>query len=160
MKKYVVVDTIKNGDDFTKFFNTENEALNEAENAWLHLTKKEQEKREMFFVGYCDDYNEEEGYSEGGNFYLIKDYKTIKEIIICGECFTDLEEAKEYVKVEDPEEDDFLGDNWEEYLAQLEGYNKEIDDTETLEDLAIVLNRYTDTFSNGSEAIIKEISLL
>lgn len=75
MRKYVVVDSIKNGDDFTKYFDTEKEALDEAENEWLHLTKREQEKREMFFVGYCVDYDEEEGYSESGNFYTIKDYK-------------------------------------------------------------------------------------
>lgn len=74
-RKYVVVDSVKNGDDFIEYFNTEKEALDQAENAWLHLTKREQEKRQEFFVGYCDDYNEEEGYSESGNFYCIKNYK-------------------------------------------------------------------------------------
>ena len=76
-RKYVVYDSKKNGDSFVEYFETENEALEHAENSWLHLTKKEQEKREAFFVGYCNDYNENDYCSENSNFYCIKDYKKI-----------------------------------------------------------------------------------
>lgn len=75
MRKYLVYYSRSNGDSFTEYFNTEKEALEYGEDSWLHLTKKEQEKAESFFVGYCDDYDEEEMCSETGNYYTIKDYK-------------------------------------------------------------------------------------
>lgn len=59
--------------------------------------------------------------------------------------FEDLEKAKKYFKpdlTEFPDESE---------------YAEEIDNSETLEELAIVLNRYTDIFGNGSEFYVKEL---
>ena len=74
MKKYLVYDNVKKGDTFVDYFDTEKEALDAGENMWVHLIKSEQEKREEFFVGYCDDYDEEERCSENSNYFVIKDY--------------------------------------------------------------------------------------
>ena len=74
-RKYLVYYGRINGDSFTEYFNTEKEALEYGEDIWLHLTKNEQEKVESFFVGYCNDYNEEDMCSETNNYYTIKNYK-------------------------------------------------------------------------------------
>lgn len=76
MRKYVVYDDCPSSSVTDIFyFDTEEEAMNKAENLWVHKTKMEQKKSIAFWVGYCDDYNEAEGYSENGNFYPIKDFK-------------------------------------------------------------------------------------
>ena len=65
--------------------------------------------------------------------------------------FDDLEMAKSYyAPVEQLQENEFLGDNFENYVKQ---YNE----AKTFEELAIVLNKYTDMFDNGSEWRVVDI---
>lgn len=67
--------------------------------------------------------------------------------------FESLEEAKTYYY---PEMDaleireSYTGDDFESYLHEWESYKKGISSAKTLEDLAYVLNEYTDVFGNGS----------
>ena len=68
--------------------------------------------------------------------------------------FDDLAEAKSYFlpKEEipcDPEE--FLGENYESFCTAFKAYKTEIKAASNLEELADVLNRYSDEFGNGSE---------
>lgn len=68
--------------------------------------------------------------------------------------FTDLQKAKNWYL---PEEDvpcskeEYLGDDYESYCTNFTEYKKEIQGADTLEELADVLNRYSDTFDNGRE---------
>lgn len=74
--------------------------------------------------------------------------------------FIDLEKAKNYYYPEDNkpcEEEEYTGDNYEEYCKDYEEYKEEIMKAENLEELADVLNKYTDEFDNGTEYFVKEI---
>lgn len=74
--------------------------------------------------------------------------------------FTDLKKAKTYYLPEDEkscEEEEYTGDNYEEYCKDYEEYKEEIMKAENLEELADVLNKYTDEFDNGTEYFVKEI---
>lgn len=73
--------------------------------------------------------------------------------------FEKLEDAKNYYlpKEEKPcEKDEYLGDDYEGFCKQYEEYKEEITAAETLEELAAVLNRYTDTFEDGREHKVVE----
>lgn len=73
--------------------------------------------------------------------------------------FTDLQEAKNWylLKADVPcEKDEYLGDDYEIYCKEFTEYKKDIEQTETLEELAEVLNRYTDTFGDGRENKVVE----
>lgn len=78
--------------------------------------------------------------------------------------FTDLEEAKAYylpseeldADVKNP--DSYIGTGaFEDYLKNWEDYKADISDADSLEDLANVLNRYTDEFGNGSSYTVAEL---
>lgn len=72
--------------------------------------------------------------------------------------FDDLEIAKKYyMPTEDPKKDEYLGNDFEEYVKLYNQYKEEIEEAETLEELASVLNKYTDIFDNGSEYFVKTI---
>lgn len=74
--------------------------------------------------------------------------------------FTDLEKAKNYYYPEDDkacERDEYTGSNYEEYCKDYEEYKEEIMKAENLEELADVLNKYTDEFNNGTEYFVEEI---
>lgn len=74
--------------------------------------------------------------------------------------FTDLEKAKNYYYPEDNkacEREEYTGGNYEEYCKDYEEYKEEIMKAENLEELADVLNKYTDEFDNGTEYFVKEI---
>ena len=72
--------------------------------------------------------------------------------------FDDLEKAKSYyVPIEEPQENEFSGDNFENYVKQYHEYVQDFDEAKTLEELAIVLNKYTDMFDNGSEWVVIDI---
>lgn len=58
--------------------------------------------------------------------------------------FTDLQEAKNY-----------YAPNLEEF-PECKKYSKEIEEAETLEELAKVLNKYTDAFGDGRNHTVKE----
>ena len=58
--------------------------------------------------------------------------------------FTDLQKAKNYYMP-----------NLEEF-PECKEYAKEIEESETLEELAEVLNKYTDTYSDGRHHTVKE----
>ena len=74
MKKYIVVDdtTTKRSSLDTYVFDTEQEALQEAENLLAHTTKKEKEDIDAFYVGY-GDVDEEEGV-DFDSIDVIKEY--------------------------------------------------------------------------------------
>lgn len=61
---------------------------------------------------------------------------------------------KEYVA---NNKDGYIGENYELYIEQYQNYMLEIVDADTMEELCDVLNKYTDTFGNGSQWYIKEI---
>ena len=72
--------------------------------------------------------------------------------------FDDLEMAKSYyAPVEQLQENEFLGDNFENYVKQYNECIQEFDEAKTFEELAIVLNKYTDMFDNGSEWRVVDI---
>ena len=73
--------------------------------------------------------------------------------------FENLEEAKKYYLPKDNEimsEADFLGDNYEEFCIDFKSYQKAIEEAESLEELADVLNSWADRMGNGSEYYVKE----
>lgn len=70
--------------------------------------------------------------------------------------FSDLQEAKNYYLLSEEllnglTEEDYLGDNFDEYLSKTKEYNKEINEASTLEELATILNSnsYSDLFEDG-----------
>lgn len=72
--------------------------------------------------------------------------------------FDDLEKAKEYmIPADELSEEDYLGDDFESYAKSFEEYKAELKDAESLEELAEVWNKYTDTFNDGSEFKVKEV---
>ena len=73
--------------------------------------------------------------------------------------FEDLEEAKVYYTSKDSylgTEDEYLGKDWEGYCEEFAEYRSKILAAESLEELAEVLNKYTDTFDNGSMWSVRE----
>lgn len=62
-----------------------------------------------------------------------------------------------YASVEQLQENEFLGDNFENYVKQYNECVQEFDEAKTFEELAIVLNKYTDMFDNGSEWRVVDI---
>lgn len=71
--------------------------------------------------------------------------------------FESLEEAKKYYYSEmKMTEEDYSGDNFAEYLKAWEEYKKGIKETKNLQELADVLNKYSDEFQNGSNWKIVE----
>lgn len=74
MKRYYFVDdaTSKRSNMDVVGFNTLEEALNEADNVWAHLTKRERTERDAFYVGAGEEVEE----GEIPEIYeIIKDYK-------------------------------------------------------------------------------------
>lgn len=65
--------------------------------------------------------------------------------------FSDLQDAKNYYSLDENalSEEDYPGDNFNDYLSKAKDYNKEINEASTLEELATVLNRYSDLFEDG-----------
>lgn len=53
--------------------------------------------------------------------------------------------------------DDFIGDNYNNYVEQFKQYKSELIACNDIEELAIVLNKYTDTFGDGSNYYIKKL---
>lgn len=73
--------------------------------------------------------------------------------------FDNLEEAKKYYIPEAKfpcEKDEFLGSDFDFYCEQFNEYKTELSKADSLEELASVLNKYTDTFDNGSEYRVVE----
>ena len=66
--------------------------------------------------------------------------------------FTDLQEAKNWYL---PKEN--IPCTKEEYCERFSEYKEEIEQSETLEELADVLSRYTEDFDNGSEYKVVEV---
>ena len=65
--------------------------------------------------------------------------------------FESLEEAKEYYYPEmEMTEEDYTGDNFAECLKAWEEYKNGIKEAGSLQDLANVLNRYSNEFDNSS----------
>lgn len=65
--------------------------------------------------------------------------------------FESLEEAKEYYYPEiEMTEENYTDDNFTEYLKAWEEYKNDIEEAESLQELADVLNRYSNEFDNGS----------
>ena len=57
MKKFLVIDQNKYGDEYIEAFDTLEEANEEAECQWDHLTRREQKDR-YIFVGHVEDTEE------------------------------------------------------------------------------------------------------
>lgn len=73
--------------------------------------------------------------------------------------FTKLEEAKEWYLPKDNipcTKVEYLGDDYEVFCKEFTEYKKEIEQSQTLVELANVLNKYTDIFQDGRENKIKE----
>ena len=78
MKRYYFFDdaTSKRSNMDVVGFNTVDEALNEADNKWAHLTKRERRERDDFYVGAGEEVEE----GEIPEIYeIIKDYKKEEE---------------------------------------------------------------------------------
>lgn len=73
--------------------------------------------------------------------------------------FTSLEAAKKYYLPEDAElsKEDYVGKDYQADDAAWREYRGEIEEAESLEELAEVLNRYSDRFGNGSSWSVKDI---
>lgn len=54
MKKFAVIDQIKNGDQFETLFDTPEAAIAGAEKEWNHLSTHDKNRREAFFVVECE----------------------------------------------------------------------------------------------------------
>ena len=59
MKKYAVIDMIKNGDSFENIFETEQEALKRADYEWDIMSDHDKNRREYFAV-MCGELDDEE----------------------------------------------------------------------------------------------------
>lgn len=71
--------------------------------------------------------------------------------------FDNLEKAKRYFMPTDNfEEEDYIGDDYKNDKSRYIQYQDEIETSESLEELAYVLNKYTDIFGNGIQYIIKK----
>ena len=73
--------------------------------------------------------------------------------------FTKLDEAKKYYLPNEKVpciKEEYLGNDYENYCKQFSEYKEEIEQSETLEELAEVLNRYTDIFGDGRENKVVE----
>lgn len=73
--------------------------------------------------------------------------------------FTELKEAKKWYLPKDNvpcEKEEYLGNDYEGFCKEFAEYKKEIEQSETLEELAEVLNKYTDTFGDGRENKVVE----
>ena len=72
--------------------------------------------------------------------------------------FEDLNKAKHYY-IHDSKipcsQDEYLGEDYNNYCLKWNEYKKELEVAESLEELADVLNKYTDYFDNGSEYYVK-----
>lgn len=74
--------------------------------------------------------------------------------------FTDLQEAKNWYLPKENipcTKEEYLDDDYEEFCKQFSEYKEEIEQSETLEELADVLNRYTDDFDDGREHKVVEV---
>lgn len=74
--------------------------------------------------------------------------------------FTDLQEAKNWYLPKENipcTKEEYLYDDYEEYCKRFSEYKEEIEQSETLEELADVLSRYTEDFDNGSEYKVVEV---
>lgn len=83
--------------------------------------------------------------------------KELKNNVNTEVVFTKLEEAKEWYMPKDNipcTKDEYLGDDYEGFCKEFTEYKKEIEQSQTLVELANVLNKYTDTFQDGSEELI------
>ena len=73
----------------------------------------------------------------------------------------ELQKAKDYFMIQDDVyfPDNFNGtiEQYKTYKKQLDEYEQELLQVENLEELANVLNKYTDIFNDGSEFYVKEI---
>ncbi len=73
--------------------------------------------------------------------------------------FAELKEAKKWYLPKDNvpcEKEEYLGDDYEGFCKEFAEYKKEIEQSETLEELANVLNKYTNTFSDGRKNKVVE----
>lgn len=72
--------------------------------------------------------------------------------------FSDLQEAKNYYLLDENllSKEDYIGDDFDDYVLKAKEYNEEIISVSSLEDLAVVLNRYTDLFEDGREHTVVE----
>lgn len=73
MKKYAIIDQIKNGDMFNEYFDTEAEALKKAEYEWSVMTERGRNGRESFDV-MVGEYDEDEGF-DFNTADIIKSFK-------------------------------------------------------------------------------------
>lgn len=74
--------------------------------------------------------------------------------------FTSILEAKHYYLPSGKypcSKEDYLEDDYERYCNQFLNYRAELEQCETLEELADILNKYTDIFSDGRINKVVEI---
>ena len=72
--KYVLIDCLKDGDMFTKEFDSRMDALHSASSAWDSLSDYDKKRRESFYVIESADPNEEsESHFDGDVLYEVID---------------------------------------------------------------------------------------
>lgn len=90
---------------------------------------------------------------------MVKTMKELKNNVDCDAKFCDLEEAKKYYMPQNKlpcEKGDYLGSDFNSYCERFKEYKTELSEANSLEALAIVLNKYTDMFDSGAEYKVVE----
>lgn len=90
---------------------------------------------------------------------MVKAMKELRNNVDCDAKFCDLEEAKKYYipQTELPcAKDEYSGNDFDSYCTQFKEYKTELSEADSLEELAIVLNKYTDIFDSGAEYKVVE----
>lgn len=83
--------------------------------------------------------------------YIVNNYDTTIK-------FDNLMQAKTYMIPDyEPTEEDYIGDNFEQYKKNYEEYINDLSSSESLEELARIWNAHTDEFENGSRYEIYDI---
>ena len=73
MKKYAIIDQIKNGDQFEETFDTEAEAVNRSGSEWDRMSEHDKKRREWYAVVECE--LNEDGCADLNTATIIKVYK-------------------------------------------------------------------------------------
>lgn len=73
MKKFVIIDQIKDGDCFEAVFSTEKEAISRAEYEWGIMSDFDKKRRAEYYVAECD--LDDDGCVIWDSLRTIKEYK-------------------------------------------------------------------------------------
>ena len=104
---------------------------------------------EEYAIEYCSC-DEDGEFTEGSNFDLAEElFRELRNSFDKEVCFSDLEAAKAYYTPSLEECSKTTDDRFSDYIEKIKG-------AESLDELADVLNEYTDMFDNGSTWYVRE----